>query len=112
MTFGFSTTWGWPTATLVGWRKPGRHLSEAIRLNPGHVNSRVALGVTYAKEGRNQEAVKILEEAVSAEPNNPWAQRNLGGCLLALKEVDRAISCLTAGDPTESQRPASVLRIG
>ena len=69
-------------------------LSEAVRLNPGHVNSRVALGVTYAKEGRNQEAVKILEEAVSAEPDNPWAQRNLGGCLLALKEVDRAISCL------------------
>ncbi len=69
-------------------------LNEAVRLKPGHVNSRVALGVTYAKEGRNEEAVKMLEEAVAAEPSNPWAQRNLGGCLLALKEVDRAISCL------------------
>jgi tetratricopeptide (TPR) repeat protein len=38
--------------------------------------------------------VEILEEAVAAEPDNPWAQRNLGGCLLALKEVDRAIACL------------------
>jgi tetratricopeptide (TPR) repeat protein len=69
-------------------------LSESVRLNPGHVNSRVALGVVYGKEGRNQEAVDILEEVVSADPNNPWALRNLGACLLALKQVDRAISCL------------------
>ena len=69
-------------------------LQEALRLNPNHVNSKVALGVAYATEGHHQEAAKILEEAVAADPNNPFAQRNLGGCLLALKEVDRAISCL------------------
>jgi tetratricopeptide (TPR) repeat protein len=69
-------------------------LGECIRLHPNHVNSRVALGVTYAKEGQHREAAKLFEEAVAAEPDNPWAQRNLGGCWLALKEVDRAISCL------------------
>ena len=52
------------------------------------------MGVAFATEGRHEEAVEILEKAIAADPNNPWAQRNLGGCLLALKEVDRAIACL------------------
>ena len=69
-------------------------LSEAVRLHPDHVNARVALGVTYAKEDRHQDAVAILEEAVAADPSNSWAQRNLGGCLLALGEVDRGTACL------------------
>ena len=75
-------------------------------------DSRVALGVVYAKEGRNEEAVEVLEKAVAADPKNPWALRNLGGCLLALEEVDRAIFLLPAGDPTEPQGPTSILRIG
>lgn len=87
-------------------------LSESIRLNPRHVNSRVALGVTYAKEGRNQEAVKILEEAVSIEPSNPWAYRNLGGCLLALKEVDRAISCLLRATQLNSKDQQAFFGLG
>ena len=69
-------------------------LSEAVRLHPDHVNARVALGVTYAKEDRHQDAVAILEEAVAADPSNSWAQRNLGGCLLALREVERGTACL------------------
>ena len=69
-------------------------LDEAVRLAPNHADSLVALGVVYAREGRNEEAVEILEKAVAAAPNNPWAQRNLGACLLALEQIDRATSCL------------------
>ena len=69
-------------------------LSEALRIDPNHVNSRVALGVTFATEGRHQEAIKEFERAVAVDPSNPWAQRNLGGCLLALKDVDRATPLL------------------
>jgi tetratricopeptide (TPR) repeat protein len=69
-------------------------LSEAVRLHPDHVNARVALGVAYAKEDRHKEAVAILEKAVAVDPSNSWAQRNLGGCLLALDEVDRGTACL------------------
>jgi len=69
-------------------------LSEAVRLHPNHVNARVALGVAYAKEERHEEAVAVLEEAVVADSDNSWAQRNLGGCLLALDQVDRGTACL------------------
>lgn len=69
-------------------------LGEAVRLHPNHVNARVALGVTYAKEERHQEAVPILEKAVAADTDNSWAQRNLGACLLALGQVDRGTTCL------------------
>jgi tetratricopeptide (TPR) repeat protein len=65
-----------------------------VRLHPDHVNARIALGVTYAKEEHHQDAVAILEEAVAADPSNSWAQRNLGACLLALGEVERATACL------------------
>lgn len=69
-------------------------LNELLQLDPGNVNGRIALGVTYAKEERNREAVEILERAVADDPQNPWGQRNLGGCLLALGDVERATACL------------------
>ena len=86
--------WGLAYSNLGRLEEARKILSEALRLNPSHVNCCVALGVTYAKEGRNEEAVKLLEKAVAVDPNNPWAQRNLGGCLLELGKVERATTCL------------------
>ena len=65
-----------------------------MQLNPKHVNARVALGVTYAKEDNNRAAIAVLEEAVAIDPSNSYAQRNLGGCLLAMKELERGTACL------------------
>ena len=62
------------------------HLELASRTNPENANSFVALGVAYIRKGRSKEAKGILQRAVSLDPNNPYALRNLGSCLLSLRE--------------------------
>ena len=69
-------------------------LGMAIGIDPTFPNVHIALAVTYAKEHRYAEAVEILEIVVSGDPDNSWGQRNLGGCLLAMGEVQRATACL------------------
>ena len=87
-------------------------LNEALQQNPRHINSLVALGVAYATEGHHREAVEVLERAVAADPNNPWAQKNLGGCLLALKEVDRATACLLRATQLNSKDQDALFGLG
>ena len=69
-------------------------LGMAVEIDPTFPNVRIALAVTYAKKKRYSEAVEILEKALADDPDNPWGQRNLGGCLLAMGEVERATACL------------------
>jgi Flp pilus assembly protein TadD len=69
-------------------------LGMAVEIDPDFVDARIALAVTYAKEHRYPEAVAILNKAVADDPDNPWGQRNLGGCLLAMGEVERGTACL------------------
>jgi len=54
----------------------------------------VALGVALQRHGRANEAVEELREATKRSPDNPWAQRNLGACLLSAGEFQEAESCL------------------
>ena len=72
-----------------------RHLREALRLAPDMTNAKVALGVALMRKRELPEAERLLVEAVAEEPENPYALRNLGGCLFALrKELPRAEDCL------------------
>jgi tetratricopeptide (TPR) repeat protein len=68
-----------------------RHLREALRLAPGMTNAKVALAVALMRSREPNEAERLLTEAVAEEPDNPYALRNLGGCLFALdKDLPRA----------------------
>lgn len=72
-----------------------RHLREALSLEPDRNNAKVALGVALMRKRELPEAERLLVEAVAEEPENPYALRNLGGCLFALKkDLPRAEDCL------------------
>jgi tetratricopeptide (TPR) repeat protein len=58
------------------------HLSRAAELEPEAGNVLVA----RFRKGELREAKSSLEQALMHEPENPYALRNLGGCLLALEE--------------------------
>jgi len=68
-------------------------LEKALSLEPGHVNARIALAVARGRQGRNDDAIPLLERAVADDPQNPWAQRNLGFCLLKAGQAERAGVC-------------------
>src|SRR3972149_10339600 len=57
-----------------------QHLRTAVNLALDFTNARIALGVALQRQGNNTEAIAVLNEAVKRDPQNPWAQRNLGAC--------------------------------
>jgi tetratricopeptide (TPR) repeat protein len=70
-------------------------LQGAAEQHPDGCNILVALGVAQYRSRNLAEAKKALEAAIAIEPDNPYALRNLGGCLVALgQDLDRAEECL------------------
>lgn len=70
-------------------------LRRAAQAEPGVADIQVALGVALYRKGLVAEARPVLEAAVGLEPDNPYALRNLAGCLLRLGEPpDRATEML------------------
>jgi Flp pilus assembly protein TadD len=62
------------------------HLRRAADDEPDVADVHVALGVALFRKGFIAEAKPVLESAVRLEPDNPYALRNLAGCLLRLDE--------------------------
>ena len=70
-------------------------LQGAAEQHPDGCNILVALGVAQYRSRNLAEAKKALEAALAIEPDNPYALRNLGGCLVALgQDLGRAEQCL------------------
>ena len=85
--------------------KAEEYIRKSIALAGDDVNSWVALGVAQSRQGKNAEAAKTLAKAVELDPTNPWAQRNLGGCLLksgAAKEAEAHFKQTTVLHPTDA----------
>ncbi len=59
-----------------------QHLRTALTLAPDDTNSLVGLGVAVARQHKLTEAIHTFHKALEQEADNPWAHRNLGGCLL------------------------------
>jgi len=59
--------------------KRGEAASQnALRVNPQSTEGLIALGTIYAEEGREQEAIRSLKQAVALAPNNGAAWQALG----------------------------------
>jgi serine/threonine protein kinase/cytochrome c-type biogenesis protein CcmH/NrfG len=59
--------------------KRGESASQnALRINPQSMEGLIALGTVYAEEGREQEAIRSLKQAVALAPNNGAAWQALG----------------------------------
>ena len=50
----------------------------------------VALGVALQRRGETSRAIEVLRGAVSRAPDNLWAQRNLGACVLSAGQIQEA----------------------
>lgn len=61
-----------------------KHLRKATQVEPKRTNIHVALGVAFYRTRKLVEAKRSLEEALSLDPENPYALRNLGACMLAM----------------------------
>jgi eukaryotic-like serine/threonine-protein kinase len=51
---------------------------NALRINPQSVEGVTALGTIYGEEGREQEAISTLRQAVALAPNSETARQSLG----------------------------------
>ncbi len=51
---------------------------NALRINPGSAEGLIALGTIYGEGGREQEAIRTLQQAVALAPNNETAWQSLG----------------------------------
>ena len=71
------------------------HLHQAIQLDTEHIDARTTLGLTFARQGRHEEAVNVFEETSAIAPQNPFVWRALGGTLrLMLGRLPEAKECL------------------
>ena len=65
-------------------------LEKAIELNPKDLTYRAELAVVNIRVGRNEEALKILQDALAIDPKYAEAYRLLGLCQIQLKKTDEA----------------------
>jgi serine/threonine-protein kinase len=53
---------------------------NSLRINPQSAEGLIALGIIYGEEGREQEAIRALRQAVALAPNNETVWQALGYC--------------------------------
>jgi eukaryotic-like serine/threonine-protein kinase len=66
---------------------------SALRINPLSVDGLVALGGAYGEEGREQEAIRTLKQAVALAPNHENAWQMLGYSYYYAGLNERAVPC-------------------
>ena len=84
-----------------------QYLGTALMITPNDTNSLVGLGVALVRQQESAEAILTFRKALEQDKDNPWAHRNLGGCLLteegkteeAEQHLRRAVELL----PTDQQ---------
>lgn len=65
-------------------------ISKAIELNPKELTYRAEQALINLRVGRNEEALKILEDALAIDPKYAEAYRLMGICQIQLKKQEEA----------------------
>lgn len=78
-------------------------MAKAIELNPKDLTYRSELAVVNIRVGRNEEALKVLQDALEIDPKYAEAYRLMGVAQLQLKNSKEACACFAKakelGDP-------------
>ena len=69
--------------------------TEALRIDPDHLESHNNLGNILVRQGKYQEAVDHFTEALRVDPNHPAAHHNLGNALFGQGKYQEAIAQFT-----------------
>jgi arylsulfatase A-like enzyme/tetratricopeptide (TPR) repeat protein len=87
-------------------------LVEPIAREPGaDLDAQNALGIAYARAGRQADARRVFEQEISADPSNGMALENLGALDLEandLSSAKRHFEAAVAADPQSSQAHAGL----
>lgn len=82
-------------------------IAKAIELNPKDLTYRAEQAVVNLRVGRNEEAMKVLKEALTIDPKYAEAYRLLGICQLQLKQTSEACASFAKakelGDPNAEE---------
>jgi tetratricopeptide (TPR) repeat protein len=99
--------WGWMTAFVVGsglaapalradeLRPPRNVTAEPATRQSSQLTSRAAAADI---QGRPQQALELANQAIRADPRNPWPYYNKGMALAAMGETDGALAALFAAE--------------
>jgi Tfp pilus assembly protein PilF len=80
--------------------------SHAIALNPNLFEANLALGSVYIEQGKDEDAIRLLRQAVILAPNSPVAWKYLGYACHYAGLTDQAEAAFRRGrdlDPTPAQ---------
>lgn len=89
---------------LRQYAKASEVLGRLIEIAPHHVHGVTALGVAEIASGNLLIAEEWLTKAVRLQPNNRWALRNLGACLMKqnrFQEASQVLRCCLQEAPTD-----------
>ena len=82
-----------------------REWREAIRLNPAHPQPIEDLGRLYARAGRWEEAVPLLERVIALDSSRVGSALALGTAYTRIGQLDRADAFLAAMTRTHQEEP-------
>ena len=81
---------------LGQWDLAGEALTKSVALKPDFVEAKYAGAIIAAKTGRSQEAIKLLQEVLAANPRHPDANQALAKLYAEQGDMAAAASCLAA----------------
>jgi len=76
------------------WDRSIELLRKLIEKEAQHTNGLVALGMALLRANRTEEGMNELQTALSQEPENVWAQHNLGVGLMEAEKYPEALEHL------------------
>jgi len=86
-------TLGFIHLVLRQWNKATEEMEMAVSLNPNEADSVLGLAVVYRTVGRVEEALSMLEKAVSLNPMPPnWYLHEFGSCYRLIGRYGEAIA--------------------
>jgi len=81
---------------LGQWDLASDALQKAVALKPDFVEAKYAAAIIATKTGRSQEAVRLLQEVLAANPRHPDANPALAKLYTEQGDMSAAASCLAA----------------
>lgn len=80
---------------VLAWRKNElsealRHMTEAVRLDPGYASAQIELGAFYAQNGQPRLALESLDRALALDPVSGPAYTAKASALVILNEPEAA----------------------